>query len=108
MLTHLAWKTNKYANRERNNPGFQISEAEMYNFLGLLLLSGYNIRTCERDYWSKSPDLACHAFAETMIRNRFQQIKSVLHVADNQTLASNKMAKVSPFYEILNHVWCAS
>ena len=35
----------------------------------------------------KSPDLACHA--ETMSRNRFQQIKSVLHVADNQTLASN-------------------
>lgn len=102
MLQHLVCETNRYAKRDRNIPGFNITNEEMYNFIGLLLLSGYNMRTSERDYWSKSPDLSCPAFAETMSRNRFQQIKSVLHAADNQSLGSNRMAKISPLYELLN------
>lgn len=102
MLSHLVCETNKYAKRDCNIPSFHISCEEMYNFLGLLLLSGYNLHTSERDYWSKSPDLSCRAFAETMSRNRFQQIKHVLHAADNQSLGSEKMAKINPLYEILN------
>lgn len=102
MLTHLVCETNKYAKRDCNIPNFNLSCEEMYNFLGLLLLSGYNLRTSERDYWSKAPDLSCRAFAETMSRNRFQQIKHVIHAADNQSLSSEKMAKISPLYEMLN------
>ena len=82
-------------------PGFLITDEETYNFLGLLLLSGYNICTSERDYWSRTPNLSCSTFSETMSRNRFQQIKQVLHMAD-KSLGSNKMAKVSPPYEVLN------
>lgn len=48
MLEHLVSETNKYANRDKNMPDFQITEEEMYNFIGLLLLSGYNMRTSEK------------------------------------------------------------
>lgn len=102
MLEHLVSETNKYANRDKNMPDFQITEEEMYNFIGLLLLSGYNMRTSEKEYWSKSSDLSCPAVAETMSRNRFQKIKSVLHAADNQSLGSGKMSKIKPLYELLN------
>ena len=102
ILQHLVCETNRYANRDKNMPDFQITNDEMYRFIGLLLLSGYNMRTSERDYWSKSPDLICPAFAETMSRNRFQKIKNVLHAANNQSLDSSKMAKIKPLYELLN------
>ena len=102
MLQHLVCETNRYANRDKNMPDFQITNDEMHSFIGLLLLSGYNMRTSEKDYWSKSHDLSCPAFAETMSRNRFQKIKNVLHAANNQSLDSNKMAKIKPLYDLLN------
>ena len=57
MISHLVTETNRYANRDKNDPAFNISYEEMMRFLGLIIISGYNIRTAERDYWSKSPDL---------------------------------------------------
>lgn len=102
MLDHLVVETNRYALQDKNNHTFQITESEMRNFVGLLLLSGYNIRLNIRDYWSKSFDLECKAFAECMSRSRFLHIKSFLHVANTESLGKNKMAKITPFYEVLN------
>ena len=73
------------------------------NFVGLLSLSGYNIRKSQRDYWSIDPDLVCNSFQETMSRNRFDKIKSVFHVADNSFLEQDsRMAEVKPLYDLLN------
>ena len=103
MLELLVQETNKYATRDKNKPGFNISNEEMCNFIGLLILSGYNYRTNERDYWSRAPDLSCKAVSETMSRNRYCEIKNAIHAADNQSLDSSKMAKVAPLYKILNN-----
>lgn len=84
--------------RDKNMPDFQITNEQMYNFIGLLLSSGYIIRR-EKKNWSKPSHLLCPAFAETMSHNRFQKIKNVLHAADTQSLNSSKMAKIKPLYE---------
>ena len=65
-------------------------------------MSGYNIRLSERDYWSIDPDLRCDAFCTAISRNRFFEIKTVLHAANNQHLSDCRMAKVKPLYDILN------
>ena len=93
ILDHLVVETNRFA-QQSNNHSFKIEENEMRNFIGLLFLSAYNIRLNLRDYWSKSFDLECKAFSECMSRNRFTQIKSMFHGANNQSLGDNKMAKV--------------
>ena len=74
----------------------------MMNFIGLLFLSGINIRTSERDYWSVDPYIRCNVFAQCMTRNRFMEIKGCLHAADNQNLCDSRMAKVKPLYDLLN------
>ena len=76
----------------------------MMKFIGVIFLSGYNKRTCETDFWSKSPDLECLIAASAMSRSRtiFQHIKSYIHAADNQNLSETKMAKIEPLYQILN------
>ena len=78
-----------------------MTKETFWNFFGLLLLSGYNIRSSDRDYRSKSPDLACTVFINTMSRNKFQQIKSYLHVADNHSRGQSKMATITLLYDIL-------
>ena len=70
MANLIITESNRYANRDKNNPSFELTEETFWNFFGLLLLSGYNIRSSERDYWSKSPDLACTLFIETMSRKK--------------------------------------
>ena len=73
------------------------------NFIGLIFLSGYNIRKSIQDYWSVDPDLGCSSFRETMSRNRFEEIKSVFHIADNAFLGlDSRMLKVKPIYDMIN------
>ena len=101
VIDLLVLETNRYANRDKNDPSFSISENDFYKFFGLLILSGYNIRHAEKDYWSKSSQLRCDDFTQTMSRNKFQKIKGYLHAADNQNLDASKMAKVKPLYDLI-------
>ena len=95
-------ETNQYANRDKNTPQFKVTLEELKNFVGLIFLSGYNIRLEEQDYWSVDPDLRCDTFCEAMSRNRSFEIKSFLHAANNQSLSEKRMAKVEPLYDLLN------
>ena len=93
LIELLLHETNQYANRDKNKPQFKVTLEELKNFIGLIFLSGYNIRLAERDYWSVDPDLRCDTFCETMSRNRFFKI---------QSLSESRMAKVEPLYDLLN------
>ena len=75
MVELLVKETNQYATCNKNKPEFSISVEEMMQFIGLIFLSGYNIRLSERDYCSTDPDLRCDAFCSTMSRNRFLKLK---------------------------------
>ena len=63
--------TNRYTNRDKNNLQFTVTNDEMKKFIGIIFFSGYNNRTCEADYWSKSPDLECLIVASAINRTRF-------------------------------------
>ena len=106
LLDLLTEQTNIYGTRDKNKANFSVSKEEMANFVGLLSLSGYNIRKSQKDYWSIDPDLGCNTFRETMSRNRFNEIKSCIHVADNNSLDPNtRMAKVKPLYDLLDKIF---
>ena len=102
MIDHLVTESTKFSNRDKNDPNFSLSKGEFWNFFGLILLTVYNIRISQRDYWSKNPFLQCDPFVQTMTRNKFSTIKKYLHAADNKNLDSSKMAEVKPLYNILN------
>ena len=102
MAKFLAKETNRYTTCNKNKPNFSVSMEEMMQFIGLIFLSAYNIRLSERDYWSTDPDLRCDAFCTTMSRNRFLEIKAVLHAANNRCLSHCRMAKVKPLYDTVD------
>jgi hypothetical protein len=103
MLNLLHVQTTLYARRDKNIPTFQLSIEEMKKFLGIVLLSGYHSLPSERDYWSRQPDLQVPLVAKAMSRDRYCQIKSCLHLADNHDLQKrNIAAKVTPLYNRRN------
>ena len=102
IINLLVEQTNLYAKRDRNKINFSISKEEI-NFTGFIFLSSYNIIKIARDYWSVDPHLGCSSFRKTMSRNRFEEIKSVFHVADNTFLEQDsRMSKVKPIYDMIN------
>jgi hypothetical protein len=96
-------ETRRYASRDKGDFAFTISETDVENFLGILLLSGYHTVPSERDYWANDPDLHVPIVAAAMSRDHYLKIKQYLHLANNQKLEQgNKVAKVSRLYALLN------
>lgn len=55
--------------------GYDLSYNDFDTFVGILIVSSYNIRMNLRDYWSQDPKLNCPAIKNAMSRNKFLEIK---------------------------------
>ena len=54
-------------------------------------------------YWSKDEDVGVNLVKKKMSRNRFQEIKRYLHLADNNNLVEDdKLAKIRKYLDLLN------
>ena len=82
IIDLLVQKANLYTS-DKMDTKFKVFKDEIKNFIGLLLLTGYNYCSNANDYWSTAPDLSMLVFAETMSKQRFRDIKRYLHVCDN-------------------------
>ena len=74
----------------------------MLSFVGRTFLPRCNITLSEKHFWSIDPDLRCDAFPETMTQNRFFELKSFLHAANNHSLRDFWMDKVESLHNPLN------
>ena len=75
---------------------------EMRRFLAILLISGYCQVPRRRLYFSYSEDVRNDAICRAMSRQRFEEILSSLHLANNNQLDSgDKYAKVRPLLDAL-------
>ena len=102
MIDLLLEQTLLYAQRDKGALHFQATVDDMKVFLGIILLSGYHTLPSERNYWSNQPDLKVPFVCDAISRDRFLQLKSFIHLADNQALeVGNKVAKVQPLYNLL-------
>ena len=90
----------KYA-RLKNNHSFHVSDNDVYQFLGLILISGYYTLPGEKVNCSTKPSLSAPIFSQVMNRDRFQEIKRYFHLDDNENLTESKIAKVDLIYDEL-------
>lgn len=94
ILQMISKETTNYA-LFKNSPDPQVTIQELRVFLGILILSGYNILPSKRNYWENSKDLKNVMVAEAMRRDRFMQICKFIHVANNNDIdKSDKMYKL--------------
>lgn len=95
-------QTNLYATAA-NNHIFRITSHEVKIFVGVLLFTGYHKLPRERLYWSLDEDVGVPFISNSMSRNRFEEIKKYLHLADNAGLdKDDKLYKVRSFMNLLN------
>ncbi|KAL1284374.1 PiggyBac transposable element-derived protein [Trichinella pseudospiralis] len=90
----LRWK--KTENLHRIFPAFTVSPQEIRQFIGVILLSGYNCQPeAKHYYWSTQPDMDAQGAISCISSSRFMEIKKYLYLADNQKLVKDdKMSKL--------------
>ena len=113
LLSRIRIMSNRRAHQELGRAGSSktlegwrdISEAEIYGFLAIVIFMGVVQLPSERDYWSESI-LGQGIVKKTMSRNRFFQIKHCLSVADPsaEQIANDRIAKVRPFLDEINTI----
>ena len=101
MLLSICQESNKYAVSRGHS--LQVDVAELKTFIGILLVNGYVQLPRRRMLWLASDD--CHNAVVTncMTRNRFDEIFSFFHVADNNALdMQDKFSKMRPLVDGMN------
>ena len=96
MINYLCEQPKIYGNT-KGNFTFHVSPDEFRAFLAIFLISGYNLLPRRRMYWEQAPDVFNCAVLYMPTRNRFEEILTYLHLADNAKLIQyDKLAKVRP------------
>lgn len=105
-----ASETNRYAN-QKNDHTFTTTPDEIWKFIGLLILSGFNVRKHQRHYWEKADEVCCPVVQKAMSREHFKKLKSYFHFVNNddiranETNMKNRMFKLQPVIDTLNKAW---
>ena len=71
--------------------GYNLTEDKLDIFIGILVLTTFNQRKTQKDYWSTDPRLACPAVS-TMSRATFIEIKSTLKMNKSEDKNDNDKA----------------
>ena len=94
-------QSNLYA--AQNGKSTRIDAEELKLLLAIIIVSGYIPLPRRRMYWEDREDSKNAAVASTMTRNRFDELLSIIHFSNNETLDKNdKMAKIRPLLSMLN------
>ena len=86
-------QSNLYSVQVNPNRPVNISETEIHQFIGILIMTGVYSLPHQRFYWTNSTRI--DSIASIMTRDRFLQIKKYLHVVDN----TNQPDKNDPRYD---------
>lgn len=103
IIESITYETN--LNSVQKNKPVKVSEDEMYVFLGINIVMGYNPMHTIASYWRESKDLGVTAIKEAMGRDRFLQILRNLHLNDNSKMnyaPKDKIYKIRPLVKYMN------
>ena len=97
----ITTQTKIYVNQYKglNTPAIS---GEIKVAISILLLSGYFRVTYSELYWYASPDTHNVLVSKPLLRNRFREIFSNLHIWDNADIYDDCYYKVRPLFDILN------
>ena len=103
LMEMIMRETNHY-HHVKFGKELNVTSEELYQVLGILLLSGYNTVPNRRLFWSTQADTRCLAVVQSVMGvNRFEDIIRSLHFVDNsKQTAGDKIFKVRPLFEHFN------
>ncbi|GFU57010.1 piggyBac transposable element-derived protein 2 [Trichonephila clavipes] len=101
-LEPILTETEKYAKQWKNTPDFSLTTEELKTFIDFFIFSGYHhTLSSEFYYWSDKEDLMVPIVRNSMTRNRYLEIKSVIHLADNNEAKSQTIDRAFKIRKLL-------
>ena len=101
LVLHVTNQTNIYA-VQHGKGNLNILEDKIRTFIAVFLLPGYCKVPYENLYWADVPGTHNEAVSCAMSRNRFREILSNLHLAENTQITEDRYYKVRVPFEKLN------
>lgn len=94
--------SNRYAMfLDQTNLNLTVDELKV--FIGIMLISGYNVVSDRDDYWTNKSDMHNDLISTAMSRNRFKQISRFIHFTEQTDVdPHDKMWKLRPLTNCLN------
>ena len=92
IYDHIVEESIRYSASSKNRFD-TLSVDELEKFFGVLIFSSYCKLPSTRNYWSNDEDLGQSLIKNAMTRNRFQQLKSIIHFCNNEEFENNKSDK---------------
>jgi len=89
---------NKFKRQKNTRKWENVTNAEIKKMLELILLMGKVRKDTRDEYWSTDSTIETPIFSKVMSRNRFRQISSALHFANNTNITNNsdRLFKILP------------
>ena len=93
---------------------FSVEIEELRAYFGMNLVMGYHVLPSMRDYWSCEPDLCVPFIANVMPRRRFEEIRSLLHFSNNESMKAqndplhDRAFKVRPVIDHFNESFASA
>ena len=104
MINNLKHQTNLYS-VEKTGSSLNVTANEIEQFIGIHIMTGIVKVPSYRKYWANATRIA--TIADVMPRNRFDKLRSFIHVNDNTNMLQrnepgyDKLFKVRPFINSL-------
>lgn len=71
---------------------YDLKLQDLNTFIGIIILTSFNKRKSQRDYWSVDPFLSCEMVSSAMSRDKFEEIKSKLKYSKTKDQDPNDKA----------------
>ncbi|PNF35735.1 hypothetical protein B7P43_G16134 [Cryptotermes secundus] len=102
----------QYLDTLQDEPSLQpeVTDSEMFQFLGIIIQMGHDIRDRLKDYWSTAEQFATRFYSNTMKCDRFLHILCFLHFADNTKTDRNadsydRLWKIRTIFDTLSDTY---
>jgi hypothetical protein len=90
VINVIVEETDKYAKEYKNKINFSVHRDDVRVLIGFLIFTGYHKLSSERNDWSEDDDLVIQIVKDAISRNKYPELKSVLHFNDNKKANENK------------------
>ena len=100
----MALETNRYAVQKGVSNWENTTIAEMWTYLGIILLMGIHRLPRIKNYWSRDKFMGIPDLHRYLSSTRFWALWSNLHLVDNQTIANTEgiSHKIQPLLDVLS------
>ena len=102
LVDKIHYESNLY-HTQKDKTG-NITKEEIYVFLGIIVIMGYNKLPSIRHYWMNSDNMGVKSIQKAMTRDRFKFILGKLHLNDNSEIDKANPDKLWKIKSLINHL----